>query len=167
MDDIQTRLENTVKACQESYAAWVANPGEASLREAVVEHSHELRRIAARLEIEMAVAESKSAKASPIPIPPHRAAGGAAGGASGRAAGRGQRRERGDERIVEKGVEKGAERSETATAEPVQDKPQEAGSARVKAPRSEKTLNLKPKTQTQEPPVEGGELDGEDTNQAE
>lgn len=75
MDDIQERLEAAVNACKEGYAKWRANPKDTEAREKLAEYAHELRRIGARLEIELAVAERNVAREMPIPIPAHRAAG--------------------------------------------------------------------------------------------
>lgn len=75
MDDIQERLEAALKDCKDRYVAWRANPKDALTREKLMEMAHELRRVGARLEIELAVAERNQSRETPIPIPPHRAAG--------------------------------------------------------------------------------------------
>lgn len=75
MDEFEERLVRTVEGCKESYSAWRANPADVPLREKLMEHMHDLRRVAARLEIELAVADRNAARAKPIPIPAHRASG--------------------------------------------------------------------------------------------
>lgn len=74
MDEIETRLraatDNTVKF----YQAWRTQQKDGKAREELMEAVHELRKVAARLEIEIAVSERDEMAAKPIPIPPHRAA---------------------------------------------------------------------------------------------
>jgi len=72
MDEIEKRLSETSEACIKSYAAWRKDPKESSSRESLMEAVHELRKVAARLEIEIAISERDEMAAKPIPIPPHR-----------------------------------------------------------------------------------------------
>ena len=72
MDEIEKRLSETSEACVKSYAAWRKDPKEGSNREVLMEAVHELRKVAARLEIEIAISERDEMAAKPIPIPPHR-----------------------------------------------------------------------------------------------
>ena len=73
MEDIQQRLRATADACITSYDAWSKNKKEGGVRETLMEAVHELRKVAARLEIEIAVNERDEMASRPIPIPPHRA----------------------------------------------------------------------------------------------
>lgn len=72
MDEIEERLKNTADNCIKSYEAWVSKKQDAPLRENLQEAVHELRKVAARLEIEIAVSERKETNQKPLPIPPHR-----------------------------------------------------------------------------------------------
>lgn len=72
MDEIEKRLSETSEACVKSYAAWRKDPKEGTNREVLMEAVHELRKVAARLEIEIAISERDEMAAKPIPIPPHR-----------------------------------------------------------------------------------------------
>ena len=72
MDEIEKRLREATDACIASYDAWRKNQKEGGTREALMEAMHELRKIASRLEIEIAVSERDEMTSRPIPIPPHR-----------------------------------------------------------------------------------------------
>lgn len=72
MDEIKQRLKEASEACITTYEAWSAKPDIAT-RESLQEAVHELRKIGARLEIELAVSDRKSFGNDPIPIPSHRA----------------------------------------------------------------------------------------------
>lgn len=72
MDEIEKRLSEASEACIKSYAAWRKDPKEGTNREVLMEAVHELRKVAARLEIEIAISERDEMAARPIPIPPHR-----------------------------------------------------------------------------------------------
>lgn len=73
MDEIAARLKDTTDTCLATYNVWCqdkkATEPTAELKEAV----HELRKVASRLEIEMAKNEREELAQRPIPIPPHRA----------------------------------------------------------------------------------------------
>ncbi len=73
MDEIKQRLKDASDACIATYEAWRGKSSEAGAREALQEAVHELRKVAARLEIELAVSDRKSQGNEPIPIPSHRA----------------------------------------------------------------------------------------------
>ena len=73
MDEIEKRLREATDACITSYDAWRKQPKEGTVREKLMESVHELRKVAARLEIEIAISERDEMAARPIPIPPHRA----------------------------------------------------------------------------------------------
>lgn len=81
-DEIEKRLSDASESCIKSYAAWRKAPKESSSRESLMEAVHELRKVAARLEIEIAISERDEMAARPIPIPPHRSSrrGGGEGG---------------------------------------------------------------------------------------
>lgn len=72
MDDVQQRLTETVKTTLESYEAWSKDKSKDETREALNEAVHELRKVASRVEIEIAVSERDEQSRNPIPIPPHR-----------------------------------------------------------------------------------------------
>lgn len=80
MDEIEQRLRKAADTCIGSYDAWRKNQKDGSARESLMESVHELRKIAARLEIEIAISERDEMAARPIPIPPHRSAGRRPGG---------------------------------------------------------------------------------------
>ena len=72
MDEIEKRLSDASEACIKSYTAWRKDPKEGKNREDLMEAVHELRKVGARLEIEIAISERDEMAAKPIPIPPHR-----------------------------------------------------------------------------------------------
>jgi len=72
VDEIEKRLSEASGACIKSYTAWRKDPKEGKNREELMEAVHELRKVGARLEIEIAVSERDEMAAKPIPIPPHR-----------------------------------------------------------------------------------------------
>ena len=71
MDDIKDRLKDCSEKALESYEAW---HGEKKLeqREDLQEAIHELRKVASRVEIEIAMSERSSGSSKQIPIPSHR-----------------------------------------------------------------------------------------------
>lgn len=71
-DDIEQRLKEATEKCLETHAAWNKDQKNSNLRESLMDAVHELRKVAARLEIEIAVSERDEMAAKPIPIPPHR-----------------------------------------------------------------------------------------------
>ncbi|MCB1556604.1 MAG: hypothetical protein KDJ15_04735 [Alphaproteobacteria bacterium] len=74
MDEIAQRLKTTSESCITSYEAWEEDRKSNDRRESLIEAVHELRKVAARLEIEIAVSERNEMASKPIPIPPHRSA---------------------------------------------------------------------------------------------
>lgn len=72
--DVQQRLKEATEHCLSCYAAWTKDKKDAKSREKIMEAVHELRKVAARLEIELAVSERDQMSSNPIPIPPHRSA---------------------------------------------------------------------------------------------
>ncbi len=73
MSEIKDRLKEAADTCVASYDKWSSSSKDAAARESLLEAVHELRKVAARLEIEIAVSERRQAAADPIPIPAHRA----------------------------------------------------------------------------------------------
>lgn len=73
MDEIAKRLEETSAACHKAYDLWSKDRRNADALEGLAEAVHELRKVASRLEIEMAASERDEITQRPIPIPPHRA----------------------------------------------------------------------------------------------
>ena len=71
-DEIAKRLKDASESCIKHYEAWRVAQKSGETREALREAIHELRKVGARLEIEMAVSERDEMAAKPIPIPPHR-----------------------------------------------------------------------------------------------
>lgn len=72
MDEVDQRLRQSADACFKSYEAWRKNEKDNVARAALQDAVHELRKIASRIEIELAVSERNEMAQKPIPIPPHR-----------------------------------------------------------------------------------------------
>lgn len=72
MTDIKTRLQESADACLKAYEAWSANEKKSESRESLQEAIHELRKVASRLEIDLAISERDQMAQKPIPIPSHR-----------------------------------------------------------------------------------------------
>jgi hypothetical protein len=72
MEEIDKRLRDATDACLTAYGEWSASKKNSEAREKLQEAVHELRKVAARLEIEMAVSERDEMASKPLPIPPHR-----------------------------------------------------------------------------------------------
>ena len=73
MDEIEKRLRDVTEGCLKALQAWHAAKKNAESREDLQDAIHELRKVAARLEIDIAVSERDEMVSRPIPIPPHRA----------------------------------------------------------------------------------------------
>ncbi|MCB1720847.1 MAG: hypothetical protein KDI11_03740 [Alphaproteobacteria bacterium] len=71
-DEIQDRLKNSTEKCLKAYEAWRKDEKNAGARETLQDSVHELRKVASRLEIELAVSDRKNTTQKPMPIPPHR-----------------------------------------------------------------------------------------------
>ena len=68
--DVRSRLREAADRCISSYDTWVGgDDGEDGLRNGL----HELRRVLARIEIELAANHAEESALKPIPIPLHRA----------------------------------------------------------------------------------------------
>lgn len=74
MDETGQRLRNCAENCINAYEAWQGSRQNVAARESLQEAVHELRKVAAKLEIEVAISEREELTQRPIPIPPHRAA---------------------------------------------------------------------------------------------
>lgn len=72
MDEIAQRLKTASESCIQCYEAWSGQKKDVPSREALLEAVHDLRKVAARLEIEIAVSERDERASKPLPIPPHR-----------------------------------------------------------------------------------------------
>lgn len=70
--EIKERLKTTSEACLKCYEAWDGNDKDIKARESLQDAIHELRKVASRLEIELAISERDQMAQKPIPIPPHR-----------------------------------------------------------------------------------------------
>ncbi len=73
MDEIGQRLKECSDACISAYGNWLGAKKDVTALENLQEAVHELRKVSARLEIEMAVSEREEMSQRPIPVPPHRA----------------------------------------------------------------------------------------------
>lgn len=72
MEDIEQRLKDTTETCIANYVAWKKDQKDEATRENLAEAIHEMRKVASRLEIEIAVSEREQMANKPIAIPPHR-----------------------------------------------------------------------------------------------
>ena len=72
MEDISKRLEETSAACAKALEAWHKDKKDRETRGALQESVHELRKVASRIEIDVAVSERDEMTQKPIPIPSHR-----------------------------------------------------------------------------------------------
>lgn len=76
-EEIEKRLKESSESCLNAYKDWCGNEKDHNKREALSDAMHELRKVCARLEIEMAASERDEQKNAPLPIPPHKASRGA------------------------------------------------------------------------------------------
>jgi hypothetical protein len=72
MNDIETRLRESTDACIKTFEAWTKQNKNMESREILMESLHEVRKVLARVEIEIAISERDRLGSRPIPIPPHR-----------------------------------------------------------------------------------------------
>lgn len=70
--EIKDRLKETSENCLQSYESWMGDKANNKARESLLESVHELRKVASRLEIEIAISERDELNQQPIPVPPHR-----------------------------------------------------------------------------------------------
>ena len=71
MSEIKSRLQEATTACLKDYETWDGAKNSDN-REKLQEAIHDLRKVASRLEIEIAISERDSMSDKPLPIPPHR-----------------------------------------------------------------------------------------------
>lgn len=71
-DTIEQRIEDTSKACLACYTSWSADKKNAPAAEALAASVHELRKVASRLEIELAANDRDSGVRKPIEPPAHK-----------------------------------------------------------------------------------------------
>lgn len=72
MEDIAKRLKETSAQCSAALDSWAKDKKSEKTREELQESVHELRKVASRLEIELAISERDEMSQKPIPIPAHR-----------------------------------------------------------------------------------------------
>ncbi|MCF8496695.1 MAG: hypothetical protein K9G62_08540 [Alphaproteobacteria bacterium] len=72
MDEIKERLHTTSEQCLKAYQAWRADEKTPAARASLQEAVHELRKVASRLEIELAISERQQTTQKSLPVPPHR-----------------------------------------------------------------------------------------------
>ncbi len=72
MSEIEQRLQESTQACMAAYKTWESKKSDVNALEELQEAVHELRKVASRLEIEMAVSERADMADKPLPIPPHK-----------------------------------------------------------------------------------------------
>ena len=72
MEDIEQRLRESTDACIKSFENWLKQNKNAEARESLMETMHDVRKVLARVEIEIAISERDRNGSRPIPIPPHR-----------------------------------------------------------------------------------------------
>ena len=72
MDEIQKRLQETTETCSRSYEEWRKSKNDIKAQEGLHSAIHELRKVASRLEIELAVRERQDITSKPLPIPSHK-----------------------------------------------------------------------------------------------
>ncbi|PJB69506.1 MAG: hypothetical protein CO093_10320 [Alphaproteobacteria bacterium CG_4_9_14_3_um_filter_47_13] len=72
MEEIETRLKEATDVCLKCHTEWNKDQKDSKARENLMEAVHELRKVAARLEIQIAISERNEMASKPIPIPAHR-----------------------------------------------------------------------------------------------
>lgn len=73
VDEVEARLRETARGCLAAYRAWRQQPGQGSIQ-TLSDAVHDLRKVLARIEIDMSASRRDEQVARPIPIPAHRAA---------------------------------------------------------------------------------------------
>lgn len=74
MDDLATRLKTTSEECLKAYEAWIADNKKGANSSVLEDAVHELRKVSARLEIELSVSE-RDENGKALPLPTHRSQG--------------------------------------------------------------------------------------------
>jgi hypothetical protein len=73
VDAVEARLRDSARGCLVAYRSWRQGPGEATIQN-LNDAVHELRRVLARIEIDMSASRRDEQAVRPIPVPAHRAA---------------------------------------------------------------------------------------------
>jgi hypothetical protein len=73
VDATEARLRETARGCLVAYRGWRLTPGETSIQ-TLNDAVHDLRKVLARIEIDMSATRRDEQCLRPIPVPPHRAA---------------------------------------------------------------------------------------------
>jgi len=73
VDAVEARLRETARGCLVAYRGWRQTPGEVSVQ-ALNDAVHDLRKVLARIEIDMSASRREEQALRPIPVPAHRAA---------------------------------------------------------------------------------------------
>ena len=73
VDEVEARLRETARGCLAAYRTWRQQPGQSSIQ-SLSDAVHDLRKVLARIEIDMSASRRDEQVARPIPIPAHRAA---------------------------------------------------------------------------------------------
>lgn len=71
-EETALRLKEATAKCLSSLEAWNKNLKDVDARETLQDAVHELRKVASRLEIDIAMNDRKVTNAKPIPIPEHK-----------------------------------------------------------------------------------------------
>lgn len=71
-DEIKERLESSTQQCVKTYEAWRKDEKSESAREALQDAVHEVRKVAARLEIELVTSKRDNTERKPLVAPSHR-----------------------------------------------------------------------------------------------
>lgn len=72
MEEIEKRLRESTDACIKNFENWLKQNKNLESRESLMEAVHEVRKVVARVEIEIAISERDRLGSRPLPIPPHR-----------------------------------------------------------------------------------------------
>lgn len=78
-ENVVERLKGATEACVKVYEDWMSKGKDSRLKPELEEAVHELRKVASRIEIEIATSEGGNKSQKPIPIPAHRSARGSKG----------------------------------------------------------------------------------------
>ena len=73
VDAVEARLRETARGCLVAYRGWRQSPGETSTQ-TLNDSVHELRKVLARIEIDISASRREEQGLRPIPVPAHRAA---------------------------------------------------------------------------------------------
>ncbi len=73
VDATEARLRETARACLVAYRGWRQGPGEVSVQ-TLNDAVHDLRKVLARIEIDLSASRREEQGLRPIPVPAHRAA---------------------------------------------------------------------------------------------